>query len=243
MQLGALADALRVFSSLPDVPVSITETAQHLVLETSDTDEGVSMNMHAHINILGDMRIDNLLDHWKLPATEFTTYENILKEAIEDLEWPHGHVRLSIKAHPFQVRLLPPSARKAMSSSSLRSLVTQSCVQAFHGHDSTAMRLQVSLSSRGSIGELEVMLPNNHIRNPRTHGTSISHFYAYKFSKSAFTGLQGTKSMYSTHVAIDDNGLLKVCRQACHTRRSQQVPSYAALNHTTALGVQLRPAS
>lgn len=115
VQLGALADSLRVFSSLPDVPVSITETSQHLVLETSDTDEGVSMNMHAHINILGEMRIDNLLDHWKLPATEFTTYENILKEAIEDLEWPHGHVKLAIQAHPFQVRLLPSEVQMQAS--------------------------------------------------------------------------------------------------------------------------------
>lgn len=112
MQLGALSDALRVFSSLPDVPVSITETAQHLVLETSDTEDGVSMNMHAHINILGEVRIDNLLDYWKLPATEFTTYENILKEAIDDLEWPHGHMKLCIQAHPFQVRLQPSKGLK-----------------------------------------------------------------------------------------------------------------------------------
>lgn len=73
------------------------------------------MNMHAHINILGEMRIDNLLDHWKLPATEFTTYENILKEAIEDLEWPHGHVKLAIQAHPFQVRLLPSEVQMQAS--------------------------------------------------------------------------------------------------------------------------------
>lgn len=71
--------------------------------------------------------------------------------------------------------------------------------------------LQVVLSSRGNIGELEVVLPNNHIRNPRTHGTSVSHLYAYKFSKSALTGMQGAKATYSSQVSIDSNGLLKVC--------------------------------
>lgn len=105
VQLGALSDALRVFSSLPDIPVSITETVQHLVLETSDTDDGVSVNMHAHINILGEMHIQHLDDVWQNPATEFTTSANILKEAIEDLEWPHGHLKLSVQAHPFQVRV------------------------------------------------------------------------------------------------------------------------------------------
>eukprot|EP00892_Ulva_mutabilis_P006252 jgi/Ulvmu1/399/UM001_0406.1 len=188
VQLVALADALRVFASLPDVPVSITETAQHLVLETSDIDEGVSMNMHAHINILGEVRIDNLLDHWKLPVTEFTTYENVLREAIEDLEWPHGHMKLSVQAHPFQV----------------------------------------VLSSRGNIGELDVVLPNNHIRNPRTHGTSISHFYAYKFSKSAFTGILGTKGTYSSHVSIDSNGLLKVVHLLPGMQQSAAVASQAS---------------
>lgn len=84
----------------------------------------------------------------------------------------------------------------------------------------------MSLSSRGSTGDLDVMLPNNHIRNPRTHGTSISHFYAYKFSKSAFTGIQGAKATYTTHVSIDDNGLLKVRWESQSTCHGQQFQYY-----------------
>lgn len=109
VQLGALVDALRVFAAMPDVAVLIAETADHLELEVSDvSDVGDDTNMHmyAHIALLGVSPIVHLIDHWQAPATEFSATAATLREAVEDLEWPHSHVRMAVKANPFQVAQL-----------------------------------------------------------------------------------------------------------------------------------------
>jgi hypothetical protein len=103
VQLTALLDALRVFAALPDVPVVITETAEHLVLETSETDGSTASYMYAHLSILGTSQVIDLMDHWQPPSTEFTTSSAILREAVEDLEWPRGHVHVIVQAQPLQV--------------------------------------------------------------------------------------------------------------------------------------------
>jgi hypothetical protein len=103
VQLGALIDALRVFSALPDVAVLVAKTPDHLELEVSDADEGITMHMYAHVAILASTRFSSLADHWQAPSTEFTADAATLREAIEDLEWPHGHIKFTVKAHPFQV--------------------------------------------------------------------------------------------------------------------------------------------
>ena len=107
VQLSALADALRVFAALPDVSVVITETQDHLVLETAETDGSTTASMYAHLTILGTSHIADILDHWQPPATEFLASTALLREAVEDLEWPQGHVRVHVQAQPLQVR---PSA-------------------------------------------------------------------------------------------------------------------------------------
>jgi hypothetical protein len=104
VQLTALADALRVFAALPGVPVLFTETPDRLVLETTETERGTHVAMYAHLAILGTTHIVDLLDHWQSPATEFVTSNAALREAVEDLEWPQGHIQIRVQARPFQVR-------------------------------------------------------------------------------------------------------------------------------------------
>jgi hypothetical protein len=60
------------------------------------------------------------------------------------------------------------------------------------------------------VGSLDVVLPMNQLRQHVTHEASIGHFYPYKFIKVALTGVAGQKGDFSTQVAIDVNGLLKV---------------------------------
>lgn len=103
VQLGALLDALRVFAAMPDVAVMIAETADHLELEVSDVGNDTAMHMYAHVALLGVSPVVHLIDHWEAPATEFSATAATLREAVEDLEWPHSHVRLTVKAQPFQV--------------------------------------------------------------------------------------------------------------------------------------------
>lgn len=103
VQLSALADALRVFAALPHVAVVITETQDHLVLETAEIDGGTTVSMYAHLAILGTSHVADILDHWQPPATEFLANTALLREAVEDLEWPQGHVRVHVQAEPLQV--------------------------------------------------------------------------------------------------------------------------------------------
>jgi hypothetical protein len=107
VHLMALADALRVFAALPGVPVMFTETQDHLLLETTEKDGDARIAMYAHLVILGTIHIVDLIDHWQPPATEFVTSNTALREAVEDLEWPHGHVQIKVQAKPFQVRGIP----------------------------------------------------------------------------------------------------------------------------------------
>ena len=104
VHLAALADALRVFAALPDVPVVFTETEDHLVLETAEQDGATAVSMYAHLAILGSTDITDLMDHWQAPATQFVTSTLALREAVEDLEWPQGHVQIAVRARPLQVR-------------------------------------------------------------------------------------------------------------------------------------------
>lgn len=104
VHLSALSDALRVFAALPDVPVVFTETEDHLVLETAEQDGATAVSMYAHLAILGSTDITDLMDHWQAPATQFVTGTLALREAVEDLEWPQGHVQITVKARPLQVR-------------------------------------------------------------------------------------------------------------------------------------------
>jgi hypothetical protein len=103
VQLGALVDALRVFAAMPDVAVHIAETPAHLELEVSDVGGDTAMHMYAHIALLAPSQTSHLLDHWQAPATEFSSTAATLREAVEDLEWPQSHVRMTVKANPFQV--------------------------------------------------------------------------------------------------------------------------------------------
>ena len=79
--------------------------------------------------------------------------------------------------------------------------------------------VQVSLSGHGNVGSLEVVLPTNLLRQPVVQETSISHNYPYKFTKAALTGVPALKAELSTQVAIDANGLLKVCRERSASSR------------------------
>jgi hypothetical protein len=69
------------------------------------------------------------------------------------------------------------------------------------------------MSADGTVGTLEVILPNHLLRQPAIHETSISHFYPYKFMKAALSGTQSMKVQILTQVSIDANGLLKVLHQ------------------------------
>jgi hypothetical protein len=70
--------------------------------------------------------------------------------------------------------------------------------------------MQVNLTSRGNVGELDVTIPHHLLRNTRTHENSISHCYTYKFVKAALSGVPGIKAEYNSQISIDSNGLLKV---------------------------------
>jgi hypothetical protein len=107
VQLTALADALRTFAAMPDVAVVVTETPDCLVLETAEVNAGTSVSMYAHLAILATSHTVDLMDHWQPPATEFTTSAVVLREAVEDLEWPQGHVRVLVQAQPLQARFPP----------------------------------------------------------------------------------------------------------------------------------------
>lgn len=105
VQLSVLLDTLKVFAALPDVCVCVTHSADRLVLETTEDEGGTTTCMYAHLAILGPSQFHDVLDNWQLPAAEFLTDASILREAVEDLEWPQGPVRVSIKSRPFQVSL------------------------------------------------------------------------------------------------------------------------------------------
>jgi hypothetical protein len=68
----------------------------------------------------------------------------------------------------------------------------------------------VNLTSRGNVGELDIVLPHTLLRNTRAHENSISFCYGYKFVKAALSGVPGIKAEYSSQIAIDMNGMLKV---------------------------------
>lgn len=87
--------------------------------------------------------------------------------------------------------------------------------------------LQVSLSGKGTVGSLDVVLPSAQLRNAKTQEVSINHFYPYKFMKSALTGIVGHKGDLATQVSIDANGMLKVCSpllSRCHLAAAALFP-------------------
>lgn len=83
------------------------------------------------------------------------------------------------------------------------------------------------------VGSLDVVLPISQVRQPVTQESSISHFYPYKFIKVALTGVAGQKGDFSTQVAIDVNGLLKV-RWLC------AVATLAMLLECSVCGMEMR---
>ena len=115
VQLAAFADALRAFAAL-DAPVRIAEAHAHLVLETAApdvSDAGTAVAMYAHVAILDSAGSGaQLARHWQPPATEFVCGAALLREAVDDLEWPQGHIAVAIAAQPLQAR--PASLRLPM---------------------------------------------------------------------------------------------------------------------------------
>lgn len=106
VQLAGLAAALRGFAAL-EAPVRVTECAAHLVLETTAAevdDDGAAVAMYAHVTIVESQgtRCD-LADHWRAPTTEFVCAGGLLREAVDDLEWPQGHAHVSVSGQPLQV--------------------------------------------------------------------------------------------------------------------------------------------
>ena len=71
--------------------------------------------------------------------------------------------------------------------------------------------VQVTLSSKGTPGKLEVTLPSNQLQQAVTQEPNIHHDFPYKFIKAALTGVAGLKADLRTKVAIDANGMLQVC--------------------------------
>jgi hypothetical protein len=74
---------------------------------------------------------------------------------------------------------------------------------------------QVTLSAKGSVGSLEVILPRSHLRQCRAHEPSIAFRYPYKFMKSALSGVAGRVDV-SSEISIDANGMFRV---RIHIRR------------------------
>jgi hypothetical protein len=68
---------------------------------------------------------------------------------------------------------------------------------------------QVTLSAKGSVGSLEVILPRSHLAQCRAHESSIAFRYPYKFMKSALSGVAGRVDV-SSEISIDANGMFRV---------------------------------
>lgn len=78
---------------------------ERLALDIAEEHRGTATCMYAHITILGTNPFRDLVDSWQPPATGFVTAPALLKEAIDDLEWLQGCVRVRVTPTPFAVTL------------------------------------------------------------------------------------------------------------------------------------------
>lgn len=106
-----------------------TQYEERLALEALEDERGTTTCMYAHITILGTAHFRSLMDSWQPPATEFVTAPAVLKEAIDDLEWLQGSIRIRVTAAPVSVTLQAEGSVGELSiripGAALKSVVAQ----------------------------------------------------------------------------------------------------------------------
>ncbi|KAG1660041.1 hypothetical protein FOA52_010026 [Chlamydomonas sp. UWO 241] len=101
VQFSQLLDTLNVFSPIQ----SSTELCYpgpngELSLESSDNSRGTTMVTYARIASIEMPDMRDLEDFWEEPHSHFLTQGAVMKEVIEDLEWPGGNVTLQMDRNP-----------------------------------------------------------------------------------------------------------------------------------------------
>ncbi|QDZ22597.1 hypothetical protein HOP50_08g51410 [Chloropicon primus] len=97
--------------SLDDVVVAEEGGRGRQQQRGSSAPEDVEVNTYAKIAVQSDPpAYVDWLDAWEGPDTSFHVPSRLLREAVEDLEWPGGSVRLSVTRSPPQVEFVSAGA-------------------------------------------------------------------------------------------------------------------------------------
>ena len=117
------------------------------------------MLFRSHITVLGSSVFRDLMDSWESPVTEFMTSSAILKEAVEDLEWPQGPLRVLVNHSPFGVTLTSEggvgSLEIALPAESIKNAVTQGgCTRFAYAYKFMKSALVGLSGSKGTSSEI-----------------------------------------------------------------------------------------
>lgn len=108
LQFTLLVDTLSVFAATDTAVADIKYPGPdgELLWETTDTsDDRPSTCTYARINCLDHDVHKDLMDYWTDPESYFMAQGSILQEAIDDLEWPGGSVKVSMARDPQKLTL------------------------------------------------------------------------------------------------------------------------------------------
>lgn len=190
VQLSLLLDTLAMFASAPThAPLQMLYPGPQgeVVFELQDNVEGKVVVSFARLGTVELPSSRDLSDYWEGQGSYFLAQGVLLKEVVEDLEWPAGDVEIAMWA--------PPHARLAMSAAGV------------------AGDLEVDLPLSELSGFHVTPPPPTYLAVPgAVPGADVRWRYRYKSMRAAFCSLSPAKEpgSCSTKVSIDANGLLKV---------------------------------
>mmetsp|Transcript_15197 Transcript_15197/g.26347 ORF Transcript_15197/g.26347 Transcript_15197/m.26347 type:complete len:309 (-) Transcript_15197:135-1061(-) len=192
LQLDSLLSTLSIFSSAPSsIGLRLTYPGPQDELlcemeESTDGDGGPCVVTYARLNTVEQRPSRDLNDYWAGPTSWFLTKGGLLREAIEDLEWPQGDVEVLLGTLPNRLLLT---------------------AQGLSG------RLELEMPMSELLG-MYVQSPSQPQPNSAAAvPVEVHHSYKYKAMRAAFCSLpHGTKEAaghVSSKVSIDSVGMLK----------------------------------
>lgn len=223
LQFSLLLDTLQLFATKPGQQLCLRypNADQQLVIEMRDVDSDDSICTYARISTT-EMQIPrDHLEFWQEPSTFFIVSGQLLKEAVEDLEWAcssghqaaRGNVHLLIRDSPRTIQL------RATGAGSLQIDLPVDDGEVLHGFSCDAEEVTCS--------------------------------FKHKHLRAAFCNLphnQKDASNVSTKVSIDSQGLMKVTHMigvqtgsSAATQRAGVYPSQASLDKKAVVHFVLLP--
>eukprot|EP00798_Chlamydomonas_sp_ICE-L_P022488 gene22488-29614_t len=105
IQFGLLVDTLNVFASIPGASLDLSYPGPNQELVYESTDDNSNVCTYARVNSLETPQVKELEEYWEDPSSYFLVHGTLLKEVIDDLEWPNADVELVMVRDPQQICL------------------------------------------------------------------------------------------------------------------------------------------